>query len=340
MSAAPTLRVHPHPRGPWLVRRGGRHLGVSAALGARLQAWDGTRLPPDLLRAALVRAVRGSGVPGSVGEHLAARLLEGPRRSRGRGPWLRAPLLPAGWVAALARPLVGLAGTRSLIGLAVVGAVGLAWAWPLSTAGRYGPAVWLPAAGLALATSLLHEFAHAAALLRGGYPPGAVGVGVVFVLPVLWCDVTAVALLPRSHRLRVDLAGPAVQWALAGALAAVGRLGSWPPATLAAGVALAAVAWSLLPFIRSDGFWFLSDLSGTGDLDRPAGPDDSRRQRLLLVTYRLAHKGFLLLLGSTMAWRFAARGGYWWAAAALVAGGAVFLVLRRDKAGAPPQPSG
>ncbi|RKZ12310.1 hypothetical protein DRQ50_12120, partial [bacterium] len=199
-------------------------------------------------------------------------------------------------------------------------------------------------AGLLLVTTMVHELTHAAALLRGGYPPGPVGMGVVFVMPVLWCDVTPVALLPRGDRLKVDLAGPAVQLGLAGILAVTGRWYLWPAASLAATAALAAVLWSLLPFIRSDGFWFLSDLSGLGDLDRPPLPGDTPVARRILLTYGLLQGCFMLLVGSSLAWRLAARGGYWWLPAVFVLAGTIYFLVARyrlrrnpvDKAGAQP----
>ncbi len=40
---------------------------------------------------------------------------------------------------------------------------------------------------------------------------------------------------------------------------------------LAGSSALLAVAWSLFPFIRSDGYWLLCDLLGMDDLDRASG---------------------------------------------------------------------
>ena len=72
---------------------------------------------------------------------------------------------------------------------------------------------WPVILGVFLVTALAHELGHAAALAREGWPPGSVGVGLLWVLPVGWCDVSAVALLPRRGRVRVDLAGVAFQLA-------------------------------------------------------------------------------------------------------------------------------
>ena len=149
-------------------------------------------------------------------------------------------------------------------------------------------------------------------MLRRGYAPGAIGVGVLFVLPVLWCDVSAVALLPSRRRVAVDLAGPALQLAAAGArfltdiLLPASRRG---PCAMGAAAALAAVAWSLVPFIRSDGFWALGDLLEIGDPDRAPRSWEPRRTVVLLRTYRLLHTVFLAGVGILLARRATALVG-------------------------------
>ncbi|RKZ11811.1 hypothetical protein DRQ50_12975, partial [bacterium] len=176
---------------------------MPADLGRHLRTWDGTRLSPALLRAALARAVSRAGAEPHLGEELARRLAAAGTRHGSRGPWIRRPLLPASWVAVLAMPLVPLTSTAVLLALAGTGVAGLRLAWPTLDHGAIDLTTIATAAGLLLVTTMVHELIHAAALLRGGYPPGPVGMGVVFVMPVLWCDVTPVALLPRGDRLRV-----------------------------------------------------------------------------------------------------------------------------------------
>ncbi len=298
MNPSPEVRVHAHPRGDWLVIVGGRRLAVPPRLGRRLLAIDGGRPTVEELGERL-----GCGT--------AARALLEPARRRRRGPWWTLPLLPATWVNRGARFLGPVVSARGLLLLAATGAAG-------SVLGRDAigtngdPAVWAVGVVVFMLTGLLHELGHAAALQRAGYPPGGIGLGMVFVLPVLWCDVSAVALLPRRERLLVDLAGPALQLAAAGALALLGRLSPSPTGAVAgtaSAVALAAVAWSLLPFVRADGFWLLGDLTGLGDLDREPRPEESTRTVLILAAYRLLHSGFLLMVGGGLAWRLAGAGG-------------------------------
>lgn len=247
----PRLEVHPHPSGPWLVLAGRRVLVVS----------------PDAGRALLPL----HGMPVAAGA---------PPPRRGRGLPLRVTLLPAGLVRALAARLAPLASTAGLAFLATSGLVAVACLRPWAVAaGLSGPALLLFAAG-----ALLHELGHAAALRREGYAPGPVGVGVFVIVPVLYADVSAVRLLRRTARVRVDLAGPAFQAGAAGALAVVAAAGGHGLAAhagTAAVATLAAIGWSLLPLARSDGTWALRDALGAQERDAdPAAPPRPAVRRL------------------------------------------------------------
>ncbi|NTV04620.1 hypothetical protein HGA89_06910 [bacterium] len=113
-------------------------------------------------------------------------------------------------------------------------------------------------------------FVHPTAIVDGA---GAIGAGVVWVVPVLWCDVTEAALLPRRDRLRVDAAGVGLQLPLGGLLLCAGRAWQRPELLGAGGAILTAVAWNALPFARTDAYWLLCDALGVASLARalPAG---------------------------------------------------------------------
>jgi hypothetical protein len=162
--------------------------------------------------------------------------------------------------------------------------------------------------GLFLLSALWHELGHAAAVARSGYPPGGIGAGLLFVIPVLYADVSAVGVLPRRERVRVDLAGTVFQLGAGGAMAAAGRMAGihqLPAAalTLAGFSALAAVLWSLIPFIRSDGYWLLCDLLGLETLEKPLPDPASLALRIFLVVYQLANVVFLLTVAVYFPWR-------------------------------------
>jgi hypothetical protein len=219
-------------------------------------------------------------------------------------------LLSASLVRRLARRLGPWTGNRQLGVLALTGGAGY-----LGFLVGPGPAGFSPdlesvtlGLGLFLLSAFWHELGHAAALARSGYPPGGIGAGLLFVIPVLYADVTAVGVLPRIGRLRVDASGVVFQLSGGGLMMVLARLPGCP--TLMAGAlilagssALLAVVWSLFPFIRSDGYWLLCDLLRLDDLECPPRRPVSMALRIFLVAYQLANALFLLLVGLWFPWR-------------------------------------
>jgi len=114
-----------------------------------------------------------------------------------------------------------------------------------------------------------HEFGHAAACRYSGARPGAVGAGVYLIWPVLYTNVTDAYRLDRTGRLRTDLGGiyfNAVFIAvLAGAYAATG----YEPLVAAVVAQHFLILDQLMPWLRFDGYYIVSDLTGVPDiLDR------------------------------------------------------------------------
>jgi hypothetical protein len=239
-------------------------------------------------------------------------------RFGGRLVWPRLPLLPARLVDHLARLLKGATATPLLWSQITVGAAGyglglwsLAWTNAnLNVVTRATATEMMVAAALFLSTALWHELGHAAALRYEEYPPGTIGIGLLVCLPVLYCDVTCAMALPRQGRLRVDGAGMVFQLAAGGLLFLAGAQLGVASLQLAGISSLVAVVWSLLPFLRTDGYWLLGDLVGRGDLESPLTcgetPRDGRRRRglaLFLILYRLAHAIFLMAVAVWLPWR-------------------------------------
>ncbi|HEX9793891.1 MAG TPA: hypothetical protein VGC54_07885 [Planctomycetota bacterium] len=188
--------------------------------------------------------------------------------------WARLPLIPARLVDQLARPLAALF-APAFLRLAVP-AVALVFAWffggylfgarPLLPERLLDPALWIPLMLLLEVAGFCHEFGHAAALRRGGERPGTIGLGMYLFFPVFYCDVTRAWRLRRRERVRVDLGGIWFEMLFAAlAFVAWGLTGSLVPA--AAGMFLIAETWTNLdPFLRMDGYWLVTDLTGIDDL--------------------------------------------------------------------------
>jgi putative peptide zinc metalloprotease protein len=216
--------------------------------------------------------------------------------------------------------------------------------------------------GLSVVSAAFHECGHATGCRYGGARPGRVGVGIYLVWPSFFTNVTDSYRLSRAGRLRTDLGGlyfnAVFMLALAGLYAAT-----------SAEILLLVIAFThlemleqLLPFVRFDGYYILSDLVGVPDLFAritpllrsalPGGRRDPRvaglrrRARIVvtgwvlcvipLLTFGL---GYLLLylpqvnraLWRSASWQAhllaAAAGGHHYAMAAVDAIGAALITL-------------
>ncbi len=298
------LEVVAHPTGPWLVRAGKVVFAVPAAVGRPLVRWHGKRPSGEELGAMSVPA--GLDSEQWIGFMVSlADALDGCLGASDRLPppiWLRVPLMQASVVRWLALRLAFLTGRRGLLGLLTVGLAGYLHLGLTMAANpiRFAPDTVAVALGLFLISALWHELGHAAALARHGYPPGGIGLGLLFVIPVLFTDVTAVGVLPRAGRLRVDVAGVVFQFGLGGMLAFLGLVP-------AAWLVVLAVGWSLFPFVRADGYWLVCDWLGLADLETDLAPASGWRLRYFLRIYRLTNAAFLLGVGFVLPWRYARR---------------------------------
>jgi hypothetical protein len=327
LNVALVLEVAAHATGPWLVKAGSVQYAVPPRLGQALLPLAG-RIPECReLRACLVNARTGHADEVSLPEietwvrELSRALTPGfavrnglPRgRQARRIIRFRVPLIPASLVGRITVVLQALAGNRGLAAMGLLGGAGYLVAGYLFAAGGGGAGSgqvgfsWdlgtaATGLGLFMLTAVWHELGHAAALARSGYRPGGIGAGLLFVIPVLFADVTPVGALPRAGRIRVDVSGTVFQLGLGGVFMVLAGWGIFAPAltlvlALAGSSALLAICWSLFPFIRSDGYWLLCDMLELEDLDRPPSKPISNRLRVFLVGYQLTNAAFLLMVG-------------------------------------------
>jgi putative peptide zinc metalloprotease protein len=111
-----------------------------------------------------------------------------------------------------------------------------------------------------------HESGHATGCRYGGAEPGAMGAGIYIVWPAFYTDVTDSYRLGRGGRLRTDLGGVYFNavfiLAMAGAYFATG----FEPLLIPVLLAHLEIFRQLLPLLRLDGYYVLSDLVGVPDL--------------------------------------------------------------------------
>jgi putative peptide zinc metalloprotease protein len=126
--------------------------------------------------------------------------------------------------------------------------------------------------GLTAISAAFHECGHAAGCRFGGARPGRIGVGIYLVWPSFFTNVTDSYRLSRAGRLRTDLGGLyfnlIFMLALAGGYAAT----SAEVLLLVIAVTHLEMLEQLLPFVRFDGYFILSDLVGVPDLFARVAP--------------------------------------------------------------------
>jgi putative peptide zinc metalloprotease protein len=130
----------------------------------------------------------------------------------------------------------------------------------------YNPELLLAVLASVVVATAFHEFGHASACRYGGARPGVMGVGFYLIWPAFYCDVTDAYRLNRKGRLRTDLGGVyfnAIVVLIAGGVyLATGE----EAALLVAVIQHVIVFQQLLPLLRFDGYYVLTDLTGVPDI--------------------------------------------------------------------------
>jgi putative peptide zinc metalloprotease protein len=120
--------------------------------------------------------------------------------------------------------------------------------------------------GLSLVSALFHECGHATGCRYGGARPGVIGVGIYLVWPSFFTNVTDSYRLSRAGRLRTDLGGLYFNLIFMLALAGIYAANSAQVLLLVIAVTHLEMLDQLLPIVRFDGYFILSDLIGVPDL--------------------------------------------------------------------------
>jgi len=128
------------------------------------------------------------------------------------------------------------------------------------------PVDLLAVLGLSLVSAVFHECGHAAGCRYGGARPGVIGVGLYLVWPSFFTNVTDSYRLSRAGRLRTDLGGLYFNLIFMLALAGIYAATSSDVLLLVIAVTHVEMLDQLLPFVRFDGYFILSDLIGLPDL--------------------------------------------------------------------------
>lgn len=115
-------------------------------------------------------------------------------------------------------------------------------------------------------SAYLHEFGHVGACIRFGTSPNHIGFGLYMTMPVLYADVTNVWGLKRKERAIVDLGGVYFEFLFLTMMALYGSLSLKPIFIVSALMRFFGLMNNFNPFLKMDGYWLFSDLSGISNL--------------------------------------------------------------------------
>jgi putative peptide zinc metalloprotease protein len=130
------------------------------------------------------------------------------------------------------------------------------------------PVTFLLVAALIIASAAFHEVGHATACCYSGGRPGRMGAGIYLAWPAFYTDVTDAYRLPRSGRLRTDLGGIYFNALFVLVMTGAFFVTGFEPLLLVAFLMQVEIVQQLLPFLRLDGYYVLSDIAGVPDLFR------------------------------------------------------------------------
>lgn len=108
---------------------------------------------------------------------------------------------------------------------------------------------------------MFHEFGHATATYFFGAKHGGIGGGFyLYYMPIMYADVTDIWRLEKSKRIIVNGAGVYFELIFCTVLSIIGWAMNNPTIEILAFIILIKSLYNLLPFLRADGYWILSDL--------------------------------------------------------------------------------
>jgi putative peptide zinc metalloprotease protein len=130
----------------------------------------------------------------------------------------------------------------------------------------YNPVLMLMVLALVAVATALHEVGHATAARYGGAEPGVMGAGIYVVWPAFYTDVTDAYRLDKKGRLRTDLGGVYFNVLFILGTAAAYFATRFEPLLVVVLLQHLQILQQFLPFLRLDGYYILSDLTGVPDL--------------------------------------------------------------------------
>lgn len=201
-------------------------------------------------------------------------LLQGVKGTKegfgGRGfTFLRMTLLPRKWVRTIAVCFKGFFSPQVMCTFTIVSLIAHLFFYLIYSPSRTFEELKVYYQNILLYLILIgfvHELGHASACKYFDLDPGPIGCGVYYVFPVFWTDLNLAWRLPRKQRVVVDIGGVYFQLLLCIPIIIVSGIvrHKWL-ASLVLFIDMM-ILYNILPFVRLDGYWFLSDMLGVPNL--------------------------------------------------------------------------
>lgn len=255
----------------------GRSWKIAPAMAEVIQAIDGQRTTAEIIshlvpdsnpeKATQVQSIIWNDLRGMGLLQRYEATTASPRSSLA----LRVPLIPAVIVRFVSLPLTVLYRPFVFVSMSIVVFVlQLFWLttgrWTRPETPSSSVADTLFVALLVALSYLLHEFGHTTACQRFGVNPGEIGFGFYWLFPVSYANVSSAWGLRRNQRAVVDIGGLYFQLLFISGLMLLSIF--HPQRLLTTAILLCELSLlpNLDPFIKMDGYWLLSDLTGVSNL--------------------------------------------------------------------------
>src|SRR3954447_10267720 len=256
------------PRLSYLIAEAADGRRDTGAVAAAVSERFGRSVSPDSVQFLVERKLRPLGVlaleDGSTPEL--------PKRAPVMALRHRRPLVPEGAVNVIARGFTWVH-TPPVLALVLLALAAFdVWLFGIhGIAGGlrsvlYHPLLLLGVLGSIVVATAFHEVGHASACRHGGARPGVIGAGLYLIWPAFYCDVTDAYRLNRPGRLRTDLGGVYFNGIFALGAGVAYFVTGQEALLLIAFVQHTIVLQQLLPLLRFDGYYVMSDLTGVPDI--------------------------------------------------------------------------
>lgn len=117
---------------------------------------------------------------------------------------------------------------------------------------------------------VIHEFGHASAAYKYKINVGKIGVGMYFLYPVMYIDMTSAWRLPSKQRVILDAGGMYFQALTIIPLTIIGFISQESLFFICSIYVLAMSVYNLLPFLKLDGYWLFCDYFELNNLSQNA----------------------------------------------------------------------